>query len=513
MRRPARRSRGQRQNASVVSLPAPWKGLNTRDRLEETDLGYASILENFIPGNSEVNIRKGYVAHATGLPDAPVETLMEYAAGASRKLFAGVRSEIYEVSASGTVGAAAVSGLQGARWQHSMYATVSGQYLVCVNGIDGVRAYNGEAWSTQAITGVDPSTLIDVVGHKARLWFLQRETLKAWYLPPLAIAGEASGLDLGPIAKRGGYLQAMSGWSVDAGDGADDYLVFVTSEGECIVYAGTDPNSDATWSHVGTYQIDRPLGHRCLVKFGADLMILTTGGVISVSALRSSASRWAAVSELVRDGFQSNAMLHPDFNGWELLHYPKRGWLIANVPKGNGGFEQFLYNSLIPPPDGWCQITGQNANCWGFLNGDLFFGGQGVVYKADTGETDAGESIVGRAQWAWSRFGIPSRKRFTLARPHMRSDVKPEMQLEMRTDYDISPPGSVPTLSPNFSGSDWDLADWDVSAWASDADVYSQWVSISGLGHAGGLRLTYSSAGTNFAIIGAEVAFEAGGVL
>ncbi len=513
MRRPARRGRGKRQSASVLSLPAPWKGLNTRDRLEEADLGYAAILDNFIPGNSEVNLRKGYIAHANGLPDAPVETLMEYAAGSSRKLFAGVGSEIYDVTAPGGVSGADVTGLLNARWQHSMYATVSGQYLVCVNGADGVRAFDGEDWSTQAITGADPATLIDITGHKARLWFLQRDTLKAWYLPPLAIAGEASGLDLGPIAKRGGYLQAMSGWSVDAGDGADDYLVFVTSEGECIIYAGTDPNSASTWAHVGTYQIDRPLGRRCLVKFGADLMILTTGGVVSVSALRSSASRWAAISELVRDGFQASAIPRSTFNGWELMHYPKRGWLIANVPQGNGSFEQFLYNSLIPPPDGWCQIKGQNANCWGLLDGDLFFGGQGVVCKADTGETDNGNSIIGRVQWAWSRFGNSSRKRFTLVRPHLRSGVRPAVNLEMRTDYSSAPPLGAPTASPTLGGSDWDSADWDLSGWVNDADVHSRWMSISGLGHVGGLHLTYSSAGTDFAIISAEVAFEAGGVL
>ena len=252
LRRPVKSNRRKQQTARTVALPAPWKGLNTRDRLEETDPGYATILENLIPGNAELQFRRGHVAHLTSLPDAPVETLMECTTGGNRKLFAAVGTEIYDATTE-DVGILAVSGLTNARWQHTMYATAGGQFLVCVNGADGVRACNGTDWTDQSISGVDPATLIGVTAHKARLWFVQDGTLKAFYLPPLAIAGEASPLDLGPIAKKGGTLQAVSGWSVDAGDGADDYLVFITSEGECMVYAGTDPNSEATWSLVGIY--------------------------------------------------------------------------------------------------------------------------------------------------------------------------------------------------------------------------------------------------------------------
>lgn len=513
LRQPARQTHANRQAAHVVALPAPWKGLNTRDRLEETDPGYATVLINFIPGNSEVNLRKGRVLQATGMPALPIESLMECAIGGAPRLFAAIGTEIYDVTAVGAVGSASVTGLSNARWQHTMYATTGGQFLVCVNGADGVRTFNGTTWAEQTINGVDAATLVGVAAHKARLWFVQAGTLKAWYLPPLAIAGSTSGLNLGPIAKRGGTIQALSGWSVDAGDGADDYLVFVTSEGECIVFAGTDPNSDATWSHIGTYQTDRPMGRRCLVKFGADLLILTSSGVVSVSGLLNTQSRWASISELLRDDFQTLALANRNSFGWEIAHYPKRGWLITNVPTADGRFDQYLYNSLLPPPSGWCQLKEQNASCWGFLDGDIYFGGIGIVYKADTDGNDAGEDIVGRAQWAWSRFETGLQKRFTLARPHMRCNVKPTPQLEMRTDYDISPPTSVPTLAASFEGGRWNVSDWNEAEWAAETDVYSQWISVSGIGHVGGLRLTLSSSGTDFALVGAEVAFEAGGVL
>ena len=50
---------------------------------------------------------------------------------------------IYDVSSSGAVGAAAVSGLTNARHQHTMFATSGGQFLVICNGADGVRTYDG----------------------------------------------------------------------------------------------------------------------------------------------------------------------------------------------------------------------------------------------------------------------------------------------------------------------------------------------------------------------------------
>jgi hypothetical protein len=62
-----------------------------------------------------------------------------------------------------------------------------------------------------------------------------------WYLPVNSISGAANPLDFGAIARNGGYMQAMGTWTLDAGQGADDYAVFVTSMGEVIVYNGTDP--------------------------------------------------------------------------------------------------------------------------------------------------------------------------------------------------------------------------------------------------------------------------------
>ena len=42
--------------------------------------------------------------------------------------------------------------------------------------------------------------------------------------------------------------QAVAGWPQDGGQGIDDLTLFITSEGEVLVYAGSDPSNADDWS-------------------------------------------------------------------------------------------------------------------------------------------------------------------------------------------------------------------------------------------------------------------------
>uniref|UniRef100_UPI001953D7D1 hypothetical protein n=1 Tax=Klebsiella pneumoniae TaxID=573 RepID=UPI001953D7D1 len=64
-----------------------------------------------------------------------------------------------------------------------------------------------------------------------------------------------------------------------------DLTVFVSSEGEVLIFSGTDPAAAATWQLKGRYQIGKPLGYRSLAKFGGDLAILTQDGLMSLGAV------------------------------------------------------------------------------------------------------------------------------------------------------------------------------------------------------------------------------------
>src|SRR6185436_9262950 len=102
---------------------------------------------------------------------------------------------------------------------------------------------------------------------KGRLFFIPKASLSFWYLPAGAAGGALAEFDLSGEAVKGGYLMAMATWTRDGGSGVDDFAVFITSEGEAIVYQGTNPNSSTTWAKVGSYTIGKPLGRRCMMQY------------------------------------------------------------------------------------------------------------------------------------------------------------------------------------------------------------------------------------------------------
>jgi len=77
---------------------------------------------------------------------------------------------------------------------------------------------------------VATTNIINVNVFGNRLFMVEKNTLKIWYLPIQSIAGAATAFDLSTIFGRGGYLMAMGTWSVDAGNGMNDLAVFVSSE-------------------------------------------------------------------------------------------------------------------------------------------------------------------------------------------------------------------------------------------------------------------------------------------
>ena len=86
------------------------------------------------------------------------------------------------------------------------------------------------------------------------------------------------------IFKKGGYLIAMGDWAIDSTSGIYNGFCFITSEGEVAMYDGTDPSA---WSLKGVYSISRPLGPRCTMKAGGDLMVATEDGIVPMSKVEA----------------------------------------------------------------------------------------------------------------------------------------------------------------------------------------------------------------------------------
>ena len=66
--------------------------------------------------------------------------------------------------------------------------------------------------------------------------------------------------DFGPLFYKGGYLVAVTDWTIDGGNGPQDYVAFISLRGQVALYAGTDPTNSSAWSLVGVFNLSCPWG-------------------------------------------------------------------------------------------------------------------------------------------------------------------------------------------------------------------------------------------------------------
>jgi len=507
----------QGRAAKAASLSAPVGGWNARDGVADMAATDAVSLVNFFPDINSVNIRGGCTDHATGITGT-VETLMAYTSGTASKLFAvaNTPSSIFDVTAAGAVGAAVVTGLTNGRWEYANVTTAGGSYIYAVNGVDAPLLYDGAAWaaitgvSPIAITGVTTTTLSNVALFKNRVWFLQKNTLKAWYLPTSAVGGAAAVLDLSSIARQGGYLVALAAWTIDAGYGVDDNLAFITSMGEVIVYRGTDPAGATTWALAGVWALGAPIGKRCLMKFGGDLAVLTMNGLVPLaSALQSSRlDPRVALSDKIAGAFSAAANVYGSSFGWQILLSARNAALIVNVPVSATAQEQYVMNTTT---QSWARFTGWAASCWENLNDLPYYGTAGKVVKAwTTTYQDGSNNIFTQALQAFNYFGSRgSVKYFTRARLNFLTDGSPTINAGVNVDFDTSAPAS-PIAVALSSSALWGAALWGTAVWGQGLVVSNNWQGVNGIGYCAGVAVASSSRGINIRWAATDVVYQTG---
>jgi hypothetical protein len=508
--RKALKRKSKRRVSTLKNRPGPIGGWDLSARSKEAGITVAFELQNFIPEVGKVTFRKGAEDHVTGIT-GPVGTLMEYTFGGTSEMFAATATDIYDVTAAGAVGAAVVSSLTNAKWGWINFSTTGGNFLCMLNGADGFRTYNGSSWATQTITGVSAASLNDLFGHKGRIWMVEEDSLSCWYLPPRQISGAATEFDLGSIVTKGGTIVGAASWSFDGGSGPDDYWVAVTSEGEVVVYTGVDPGTSQTWQLAGVYQIDKPVGTRCILNVGSDLVILTESGTIPMSQIQVSVSGRDMVPDAIRDPFiAASQMVAGNIAGWQLFLYRRKGWLFANIPFTSGS-RQYAMNSVTKK---WFEIQGWDADCWGALESDLFYAiPDGTIVRADSSFADRGNDIVGRILTGWDDFGTDYVKHWKMVRPLQDASEVFVPLIKMQSDYNLDNVGGTAGSFAAVEGSVWDVAVWDVAEWINTSQGRSHWYGVGGTGMVGSILYEVRLKNIQLSISGWDVLFERGDVL
>ncbi len=507
-----------RPTAKSSSIPAPVNGLNDRDSIADMNPKDAIILDNWWPYPSFIGIRKGSSNHATGFAN-PVETLAEYLPAAGNpRIFAVSGGSIFDATTSGPIGAAMVTGLSNSQWQWQGITTPGGSFLYMVNGVDSPRLWDGTTWtaitgvSTPAITGVTTSTLAHVTLFKNRLFFVQNDSMNVWYLPVNSIGGAASLIDLGSVFRRGGRVEACYTWTIDAGSGADDHLVIISSNGEVAVYRGTDPSSASNWSIVGVFVLGRPLGRRCGTKFGGDLAVNTTEGLYPLSRglLSSVVNRQGALTDKIQNSTSEATQAYGNNTGWQVELFPDANMLILNVPAGNGQNFQYCQNTIT---GAWTRFVGWDARCWLDAVDGLYYGSGNAVVRAWYRTTDNGVGIVADVLPAFSQFGQEARNKFfTMVRPNILTNGSPSINYGLNVDYAIQQPQGTLSITPP-TGMQWGSMVWGSMIWGGSLVPVNQWHTVGAVSNSAAIRLRVMNNGSDVRLTNVDYLHQVGGIL
>ncbi len=474
----------QGQSAIPQSVPAPVGGWNARDALAEMPATDAIALENWFPRTSYCEIRGGYTEHATGMTGNGKTLAVHNALAGTSTIYCYTASGIYDVTSAGAVGASKLARTEG-KHQWTMMGDGTSNWLIACNGVDKPAYFDGTTWTAvdnatvPALTGVTTTTLIAPMVFKGRLFFIEKDKNKFWYLAAGAVGGALTAFALDGEARRGGYLMALATLTVDAGDGPDDRFVAITSEGEVIIYQGTNPSSAASWEKVGSYFIGRPIGRRCVTQWGGDLVVLTQNGAFPLSkAIQSTViDNKQAMSFKIENAFNDAAKDYFSVFGWKVIIYPKQSAMLVNIPYAEDGrHEQFVMNTIT---GAWCKFTGWNAEDFCIMGNEMYFTSGTKTYKAWTGWVDGTNDVVAYGKTAFSYFGRKDAvKKVDLFRPVLSANGSISFLTGIDVDFqDNALIGTASYSTPTISL--WGTALWGTGLWSGGLAVLKKWTSPS----------------------------------
>jgi len=315
------------------------------------------------------------------------------------------------------------------------------------------------------ITGVATSDLSDVFAYRNKLYFVEEGTLSAWYLPIDAIAGTATEFPMRGIFNKGGSILFGSSWSIeDAGEGVDDKIIFVSTEGELVVFEGTDPGND-DWRHIGTYDVSKPLGKNATMVAGGDLVIAAVEGMVPVSQALTKDPAALSISSVSRD-------IEPDWRQhvsqrstlpWEILKWPEKNMAVVSLPVIDTSTPaQCLVVNL--ETGAWADYTGWDIRSMALHNSQGYYGSSdGVVYQMETGGTDDGVSYECQVSPLFGDFrSVGVTKHCRLARAVFLASTGFTPKLSVSLDYSTSFPSPPDAFVLGDDVGVWDTGLWEI---------------------------------------------------
>lgn len=490
-----------KQVTKVHRYPAPIKGIDTRASVSVADPLNCLYTFNLVPYDYGMRVRQGYREYVLDVDlgaGVGVHTIIPFEGviedGSGDRLFAATNEGIWDVSTFDTAPTIKTTFLdQSSEAGYGVYAHyVDGSgddIMYYADSRNGLFAYDpiGDTWA-QA-TGINGPVIENVnfiVSHKQRLWLCEEGSQSAWYLPVGSNSGTATEFFFASKFKHGGALVGLYNWSVDGGDGIDDYLVAVSRAGDVLPFQGADPSSADTWSLVGTYYIGKvPRGPNFATEHGGEMFLLSSYGIVGMNDLLKGVNNVSGIidpesnpmSAKIAGWLRERVIRTIDQFGWAVRIAPSDGSLIVNSAKEAGISQlQFVYNIST---GGWGQWRDVPMTCFDNYQGFIAFGDvdSRILYMDSNTDNITITPPEGRLNGDGIRFstltgyhGLGTEgiyKQVKLIRPDFIAKSVPSFKCQARYDYDLNEivPGSISVVP----GGEWDDGRWDDAVWGSNA--------------------------------------------
>ena len=551
--------RALQPNNLMIPAQLPVNGINARDAYARMAPDDAVDLMNVLSNPYGLQVRNGYQEFATNIgANDTIGTMMSYYPATASitanpnlfrydvmepppapmlaaslgnvggQIFACTSGQIFDVTAGGSgpwvaqINVAVANDL----WSWCNFQNEAGAFLIACNYDGGYYIFGQVGFSdgfsngfsvenvgfkkvlqgaiSGQIFGTNPDNFVFVMAWKRRLWFIEKNTTRAWYLPVDQITGTVAPFDFGANFPHGGRLEVLINWTIDDGIGIDDNLIAISSEGDVVIYKGTDPNDAATFGLVGIWYVGSvPAGKRFAEMLGGDVHILSVNGLSQASQLIAMGQIANEVTEntgskidpLLRSLMQSSQKEE----AWYCKFIPHEQIFAIGVPEvySGQGVTQLAYKVR---QKAWSRL--ENLPFFTIINhsGVVFGGGRlsasgvnggGKVYLVFDNATDnqlldspqSGDMIRARVTPAFNSFGSAGmNKRFTMIRPTFVSAGNVSAKVTILTDFNRGTQFTAPTLPSSF-GDVWNVGQWDVAKWSGVGLTRHKWLGVLGSGY------------------------------
>lgn len=534
----------KQQTTQVTVFPAPLQGMDARIPLAAGNMESCIWAINMVPTEYSMRVRAGTREWtASGLNGAEVRTVMPFIGdrmeGTADKLFVATKDGIYDCtgeSVDGVLMLAFTTTTGDAGFGvYTQYIDESGETMIFyADRENGLFTYTPETGTWQqaeniseapgSVGTLDVTNICFVTVHKLRIWLIEKNAQKAWYLGIRATQGTAEEFFFAAKFKHGGDLVGLYNWTVDGGLGRDDHLVAISRGGDVIPWTGEDPADGVTWSSTGTFYVGPvPQGHRVASEYGGELYILSKYGVTSLTHLLQGQSVSDPYSNQI--GHKVARLLRQDLEdlgsdwGWAIKFVPNIGSLLVSVPiRSDGRYRQYVYSLATQGWGLWRDVPMLSSDTW---KGALMVGtADGRVLRMDQNRDNISSagSIGDPIEWflltSFSHLGSPGNyKRAKFIRPNFVAETEPLYEVEAYWDYSRrqgkAPQGTV----GDPTGNRWDFGIWGEALWSfTQEQPFNSLLGASGIGRAMAVSLVGAS-NTACDLVSIDVMWDTGGMI